>query len=122
MSGAGDIVALFYAAVERGVTVREFAEETGLSPSTIRRLEDRGGVRLKRVRVYPKKHSPKTHIDWASALTDAAERGLSVNRLAAELNVTNGAVISAEDRTGIYLPRRRLNPKRVGGFKQNAAD
>lgn len=117
MATGGDIVVVFTAAVDAELTVREFCEQSGLSPSTVRRLEDRTGLKLKRVRSYLPSHGKKTDFDWPVVLASARDRGLSVNRLADELFVTTGAVISAEDRTGIYLPRKRLNPKRVGGFR-----
>lgn len=115
------IIDSFLLAVENELTCREFSEQSAVSLSTVRKLEQRTGKKLKRVRSYPNGHGRRTDIDWPTALKNARERGLSVNKLAEELFVTTGSVLSAEDRTGIYLQRKHPNPRRVGGFR-NASD
>lgn len=112
-----ELLASFLKAVEGSMTSSEFRKQSGASLSLIRKLENRTGKQLRRIRSYGSGHSSKTDIDWIFVLQDAQARGISVNKLAAELFVTTGAVLSAEDRTGIYLTRKRPNPTRVVGFR-----
>lgn len=104
-------------AVEQGLTIGEFCKMLGVSPSAVRRMENRTGLKLNRQRVYPATHAPGTGINWHQVLNEAKAEGLSVNQLAVRLFVTNASVLNAEDRTGIYLNRKRPNPQRKGGFR-----
>lgn len=95
----------------------EFCKKLGVGATTVRRMENRTGIRLQRKRVYPPSHAQGTGIDWVKVLNEGKAEGLSVNQLAVRLFVTNASILNAEDRTGIYLNRKRPNPQRQGGFR-----
>lgn len=113
-----DWAAELTAAMNEGLAISEFCKKFGVSPTTVRRMENRIGVKLQRKRIYPASHAPGTGIDWVQVLTEAKAEGLSVNQLAVKLFVTNASILNAEDRTGIYLNRKRPNPQRQGGFRK----
>lgn len=113
-----DWAAELTAALHEGMAIGEFCKKFGVSPTTVRRMENRIGVKLQRKRIYPSTHAPGTGIDWVQVLTEAKAEGLSVNQLAVKLFVTNASILNAEDRTGIYLNRKRPNPQRQGGFRK----
>lgn len=105
-----------------GLTVRELSEKLGVGTSTINRMEHRTGIRLRRKRTYPPTHSIRTGIDWVEVLEKARLEHLSVNQLAEQLFVSNATVLGAEDRTGIYLHRKRISTQRQAGFRQAKPD
>ncbi|WP_137136943.1 hypothetical protein [Rhizobium sp. FKY42] len=104
-------------AIEQGLALGDFCKKHGVSPTTVRRMEYRTGLKLQRKRIYPATHAPGIGIDWPATLSEAKAEGLSVNQLAVRLFVTNASVLNAEDRTGIYLNRKRPSPQRQGGFR-----
>lgn len=113
-----DWAAELTAALNEGLAISEFCKKFSVNPTTVRRMENRIGVKLPRKRIYPPTHAQGTGIDWIKVLTEAKAEGLSVNQLAVRLFVTNASILNAEDRTGIYLNRKRPNPQRRGGFRQ----
>ena len=113
-----DWTAELSAALEQGLSIGEFCKARGVSPTTVRRMENRTGLKLQRKRTYPATHAPGLGIDWPKILSEAKAEGLSVNQLAVRLFVTNASILNAEDRTGIYLNRKRTSPQRQGGFRK----
>lgn len=106
------------AALEEGLSMAEFCKKLGVGATTVRRMENRTGIRLQRKRVYPPSHAQGTGIDWVKVLSEGKAEGISVNQLAIRLFVTNASILNAEDRTGIYLNRKRPSPQRQGGFRK----
>ncbi|MDO1582509.1 hypothetical protein [Rhizobium oryzicola] len=88
------------------LTIRELSEKLGVQSPTVRKYEFRTGIRLRRVNPDAAK-TGKPSLNWEEILTQAKEEGLNAHRLAIRLNMSRAAVLSAEDRTGIHLPRSR---------------
>lgn len=110
------------AALEEGLGMAEFCKKLGVGATTVRRMENRTGIRLQRKRAYPSSHALGTGINWERVLSEGKAEGLSVHQMAERLFVCNAAILNAEDRTGIYLHRKRPNPLRQGGFRISDAD
>lgn len=95
----------------------ELSKKLGVTRTAIHKHEHRTGIRLRRI------HKPVPHkgnslgINWPAVLREAQEARTSTTALASSLGVTLGAVLAAEDRTGIYLKRRHPNKYRLGGFR-----
>lgn len=101
-------------AILEGLSVRQLSEKLGVTTSTVHKYELRFGLRLKRVRVTAPHKGNATGIDWLAELALAQSDGTSTTQLASKLGVSLGAILSAEDRTGIRLVRKRPDPRRVG--------
>ena len=104
-------------AVKLDLSINQLSEKLGVRPSAVHKHEHRTGIRLKRVRMTTPHKGNSSGIDWPPVLREAQEAGLSGVALARKLNVTLGAVLGAEDRTGIFLRRRHPNKFRLGGFR-----
>lgn len=104
-------------ASKSGLSVGELSKKLGVQTSAVYKHEHRTGIRLKRVRNVTPHKGNASGIDWPKVLEEAKASETSTTALALSLGVTLAAVLSAEDRTGIYLKRRHPNKKRLGGFK-----
>ncbi|MCJ8510524.1 hypothetical protein MUU53_21910 [Rhizobium lemnae] len=109
-------------AVRNGLSVGELSKKLGVQTSAVHKHEHRTGIRLKRIRKAVPHKGNASGIDWPKVLQEAKASEMSTTALAWSLGVTLAAVLSAEDRTGIYLKRRHPNRKRIGGFKEPIAD
>lgn len=103
------------AANQAGLTVKGLSETLGVSTSTVYKFENRTGIRLKRLRSLRPYKGNSSGIDWRVELQRARTLNLSTTALATELSVSVTTVLHAEDRTGIFLLRRRPDRRRVGG-------
>lgn len=95
------------------MTIRELSEKLGVQSPTVRKYEFRTGIKLRRVNPDAAK-TGKPSLDWEEILTEAKATGLNVHRLAIRLNMSRAAILAAEDRTGIHLPRSRPGRRPAG--------
>lgn len=103
------------AANQAGLTVKALSEKLSVATSTIYKFENRTGIRLKRARSVRPHKGNSSGIDWPEELQRARTLKLSTTALARELSVSVTTVLHAEDRTRIFLVRRRPDRRRVGG-------
>lgn len=104
-------------AFNNGLSVGELSKRLGVQTSAVHKHEHRTGIRLERIRKAVPRKGNASGIDWPKVLQEAKTSEMSSTALAWSLGVPLAAVLSAEDRTGIYLKRRHPNTKRIGGFK-----
>lgn len=107
-------------ALRDGLTVRELGDKLGVTTSAVHKHERRTGIRLKRIRSVTPHKGNSSEIDWPTILSQALSTDMSTTALASSLGVSLAAVLAAEDRTRIYLRRRRPDPRRIGSFRSSS--
>lgn len=106
-------------AINNDLSVRQLSIKLGVSVTAVLKHEHRTGLRLKRVHKTIAHKGNSSGIDWPTVLREAQATDISTTSLACSLSVSLGSVLSAEDRTGIYLKRRHPNKRRIGGFRDS---